>query len=155
MKKRASALSFGPGAPSLILIFVVLSMTVLGMLAMLSAKNDYGLSVRSIQVVQAQYALNIQAEERRAEIDQIIAECRDNNDSLDALLAELSERLPEDVLLEKDDTLDADIISYSVSDGTRTIQCKLLIHDPELFETRTEWLLHSMTAETGDESLWN
>ena len=155
MKKRSSALSFGPGAPSLILIFVVLSMTVLGMLAMLSAKNDYGLSSRSIQVVQAQYALNIQAEERLAEIDSIIAECRNNTNGMNALLAELTERLPEDVQLEKEDGTDADIISYSVTDGTRTMRCKLLIHDPESYETRTEWLLHSMTAETGDESLWN
>ena len=155
MKKRGSALSFGPGAPSLILIFVILSMTMLGMLAMLSAKNDRSLSKRSIQVVQAQYALNIQAEERHAEIDQIIAECRESAKTRDELLELLTEHLPEDVRLDRDDENQDDTISYTVSDGTRTIRCKLLIHDPELYETRTEWLLHSLTSVTGDDTSWN
>ena len=154
MKKRGSALSFGPGAPSLILIFVILSMTVLGMLAMLSAKNDLSLSKRSIQVVQAQYALNIQAEECHAEIDRIIAECRESAGTRDELLGMLSERLPEDVRLDRDDDNQFDTISYTVSDGTRTIRCKLLVHDPE-YETRTEWMLHSLTSVTGDDTSWN
>ena len=43
--KRKSSLSLGPGASSLILIFVVLSMSILGMLSLLTARNDLNLSL--------------------------------------------------------------------------------------------------------------
>ena len=46
MKKRSS-ISLGPGAASLILIFVALSMAVLAMLALMTARNDQKLSDRS------------------------------------------------------------------------------------------------------------
>ena len=147
MKKRTSALSFGPGASSLILIFVVLSMTVLGMLSLLSARNDRGLSARSIQVVQAQYALNQKAEERLAEIGGLLSECHQTADSNEAYLNHIRERLPDDV------TLEGNELSYSVTDGTRTLRCRLYIND---FSTGgTTWLLHSLTSETGDETIWN
>ena len=60
--RRKSRVSFGPGAASLILIVVILSMSVLGMLALMNARNDSKLSSRSIAVVEAGYALNEQAE---------------------------------------------------------------------------------------------
>lgn len=42
----------GPGAASLMLLVVVLSMCVLGVLALMGARSDEGLSLRSIQVAQ-------------------------------------------------------------------------------------------------------
>ena len=39
MKNRESRVSFGPGAASLILIVVILSMSVLGILALMNARN--------------------------------------------------------------------------------------------------------------------
>ena len=41
----------GPGAASLMLLVVVLSMSVLGMLALMSARSDENLSLRSAEVL--------------------------------------------------------------------------------------------------------
>ena len=63
---RRSRISFGPGAASLILIVVILSMSVLGILALMNARSDSRLSARSLQVVQAGYALHADAERQMA-----------------------------------------------------------------------------------------
>ena len=60
--KRNSSISLGPGAPSLILILVVLTMSVLGMLSLMAAHSDLNLSARSAEVIQAVYELQEQAE---------------------------------------------------------------------------------------------
>ena len=52
-----SRISFGPGAASLILIVVILSMSVLGILALMNARSDSRLSARSVQVVQAGFTI--------------------------------------------------------------------------------------------------
>ena len=149
MKKRTSAISFGPGASSLILIFVVLTMTVLGILALLSARNDRNLSVQSVKVVEAQYQLHLEAEEQRAAIDRILTDCRQSSDTQAAYLEHVAEALPEGVSLDAE----SGVIAYEVSDGSRTIQCRLQLHgldDP----VRTTWIAHNLTAVTEDE-LWN
>ena len=55
--RRKSNVSFGPGAASLILIVVILSMSVLGMLALMNARNDDRLSSRSIDVIRHNLAV--------------------------------------------------------------------------------------------------
>ena len=64
--RRKSNVSFGPGAASLILIVVILSMGVLGMLALMNARNDARLSQRSMEVVAAGFTLNDRAEREEA-----------------------------------------------------------------------------------------
>ena len=71
--RRKSNVSFGPGAASLILIVVILSMGVLGMLALMNARNDAQLSRSSIEVVAAGYALNDRAERSVAKLDAVLA----------------------------------------------------------------------------------
>ena len=60
----------GPGAASLMLLVVVLSMCVLGVLALMGARSDEGLSLRSIQVAQEVARLNVQAERSLADLDE-------------------------------------------------------------------------------------
>ena len=62
MNKRKVAL--GPGAASLILIIVVLSLCMIAMLTQIAAKNDYNLCARSADMVQRVYELNAQSEQR-------------------------------------------------------------------------------------------
>ena len=147
MKKRAGSLSFGPGASSLILIFVVLSLTVLGMLALLSARNDMNLSDRSARVVEAQYALNQQAEERRASLDEILTNCRQISATQEDYLVNVEAALPEYAALEDN------VLSFTVSDDSRVLRCELLIHDLS-DPVRATWRLHTLTAETGEDT-WN
>ena len=126
---RRSSIQFGPGASSLILIFVVLSMSILGMLALINGRSDFQLNRRSAQVIEAVYQLNERAELRRAELDALV---RDHADYADLL--------PEGV------TLEDGALCWAEEDGLRTLDCALSVQDG-----RTVWLRHDMMAETEDD----
>ena len=64
----------GPGAASLMLLVVVLSMSVLGMLALMSARSDENLSLRSAEVARQVAELNVSAERSLAELDDVLAQ---------------------------------------------------------------------------------
>ncbi|MBR4234820.1 MAG: hypothetical protein IKR85_02010 [Clostridia bacterium] len=70
--KKKSSISFGPGAASLILIFVVLTLSVLGMLSLMNSRSDKVLSARHAGVIEGVYTLNAQAEKHRAELDEVL-----------------------------------------------------------------------------------
>ncbi len=130
--KKKSMISFGPGASSLILIFVVLCMSVLGMLALMNGRNDARLSRRSVQVIEAVYRLNEQAEERRAALDDLLAEAGEGAD-IEALL-------PDDMYMEDG------AVCWQESDGSRMLDCALELQPAN--GARTAWLRHNLTAET-------
>lgn len=73
MKKREFHL--GPGAASLMMIAVVLSLSVLGMLCLMSARSDHGLMERSMDVAGEVAELNVQAERSLAALDAALAKC--------------------------------------------------------------------------------
>lgn len=64
----------GPGAASLMLLVVVLSMSALGMLAMMSARSDESLSLRSQDVARQVAELNVSAEQSLARLDAVLAD---------------------------------------------------------------------------------
>ena len=138
-----STVSLGPGASSLILIFVVLTLSVLGMLSLLTARNDLKFSERSAQVIEAVYRLNEQAEESRAQISRI--------------LAENAEALPEPYELFEDEIAWSEEIQISLDTDTAdenartmTLDCAVrILPDPE--NTRTEWIRHNLSVSTEDE----
>lgn len=130
--KKKSMISFGPGASSLILIFVVLCMSVLGMLALMNGRNDARLSRRSMQVIEAVYRLNEQAEERRAALDDLLAEAGEG--------ANIEALLPDDMYMEDG------AVCWQESDGSRTLDCALELQPAN--GARTAWLRHNLTAET-------
>ena len=140
---RRSTVSLGPGASSLILIFVVLALSVLGMLSLLTARNDLKFSERSAQVIEAVYRLNEQAEESRAQISRI--------------LAENAEALPEPYELFEDEIAWSEEIQISLDTDTAddnartmTLDCAVrILPDPE--NTRTEWIRHNLSVSTEDE----
>lgn len=63
----------GPGAASLMLLVVVLSMSVLGMLALMSARSDENLSRAAAEVARQVAELNVSAERSLAELDDALA----------------------------------------------------------------------------------
>ena len=65
-------ISLGPGAASLTLIFVMLGMSILGMLSLMSGRSDEKLSRRSIEVAETVYALNAAAEKDLALLDGLL-----------------------------------------------------------------------------------
>lgn len=139
--KNRSSISLGPGASSLILIFVVLSLAALGMLSLMTSRSDLGLAERSAQVTEAVYALNVLAEEKRAELDGILKDCAEKEEEA------LEAALPEDV--EREDSL----LLFTVEDGARMLDCALEVL-PSGEGPRMAWVRYNLTAETEDDS-WN
>lgn len=144
--KHKSNISFGPGAASLILIVVILSMSVLGMLALMNARNDHRLSSRSIAVIEAGYALSEQAEYRFAELDGVAAACSAVSDADESYLMAVRGLLPSGMLL------DGRSVSWTESDGLRTLSCAVELL-PWGGEKRLQWKEHRLTAVT--EEIWN
>lgn len=144
---QKSSISLGPGASSLILIFVVLAMAVLSMLSLMTARNNLEFSERSAAVIESVYQLNEIAEERRAEVERLLAAAAVEAASEDDYLALIAESLPEDMELFGDE------ISWSESDGTRMLDLALQVL-PTDAESRTVWVRHDLMAETGDEWDW-
>ena len=146
--RKKSRISFGPGAASLVLIAVMLSMSVLGMLALMNARNDAQLSRRSIEVVAAGYALNDRAERSVAELDAVLARCATSTFSDEAYLAAVRGNLPDGMLMGQDDR----IVSWELSDGLRTLSCAVEVL-PQGEKERLRWREHRLTAVTED--VWN
>lgn len=145
MSRKKSSITLGPGASSLILIFVVLSLTALGMLSLMTSRNDLRLAERSAQVTEAVYALNVRAEERRAELDGIVKACAVSGKENEHSFAEMEDVLPEDVELEDG------LLLFTVDDGARRLDCALEIV-PAGERTTLAWVRYNLSAETEEDS---
>lgn len=144
MKK--SRISFGPGAASLILIMVVLTMSVLGILSLMSARGDYQFCERSVRVIEAGYALNVRAEEALAELDEIAATAKAEAANDAAWLEAVRAQLPQDMIMEGREIL------WEETDSLRTLECAVELL-PMGETARLRWTAHRLTAVTED--IWN
>ncbi len=124
MKKRSN-ITLGPGASSLILMFVVLTLAVLGMLSLMTSRNDLRLSQRSAEVISAVYGLQEQAEECRASLAAFAAGADE-------------EQLPEGVRLEEGRFV------WEESDSVRVLRCAVAA------EPGVPWLQHVLETTIGD-----
>ena len=145
--KKKSSIRLGPGASSLILIFIVLSMMLLGMLSLMMGRNDLKLSERSAEVIQAVYELNAEAEQIRSEIDNILVTCRKDATDNEAYLTGV-----EEALSGTDYEWEDGVVSFYVSDDYREIDCALKVLPLESPERET-WVRYDLMAKTED--LWN
>jgi hypothetical protein len=143
---RRSRISLGPGAASLILIIVILSMSVPGILSLMNARNDMKLSGRSAQVIESVYALQAKAEESLAALDAKLSVCAKTAENEEMLLQILAVSLPEGM------TLDHKVVAWTETDGLRTLECRAEIV-PENQTYRLRWTTHRLTAVTED--IWN
>ena len=141
--KRKVAL--GPGAASLILIVVVLSLCMMAMLTQIGARNDYNLCRRSAEMVQRVYELNAQSEQKMAELDALLVRAqRETGDDMEAYLAKVEELLPEDMSLEDRR------ITWTEPLDNRNLECVVQLLAPG--ETkRTEWISHKLLVEEPEE----
>ena len=148
MKKRSSV-SFGPGASSLILIFVVLAMSVLGVLALMNSRNDLRLSERSALVAQEAYAFSGRMEEKRAALDAVFASAAKDAADDEAYLAAVEAALPGDVNLYGREISWIALDSWEGANGLRQLSCALELL-PLGSNPRARWTRHELAAVTDD-----
>lgn len=138
MNKRKVAL--GPGAASLILIIVVLSLCMIAMLTQIAAKNDYNLCARSADMVQRVYELNAQSEQKMAALDAVLLQARTDAGDMQAYLDKVKEMLPEGMELEEDR------ITWTEPLDNRNLEC--IVQLLPLEETqRAKWISHKLVVE--------
>lgn len=89
----------GPGAASLLLVIVVVSMSVLGLLALMSARGDEKLMQRNRDFVAAEYETSARAERRLAELDGLLADCARIASTDEAYLILVADGLPQGMAL--------------------------------------------------------
>ena len=142
MNKRKVAL--GPGAASLILIVVVLSLCMMAMLTQIGSRNDYNLCTRSAEMVQRVYVLNAQSEQKLADLDALLVEAQKDATDMDAYLARVEEILPEDM------TLDEDQVTWTEPLDNRNLECIVQVLPLEEKE-RTKWISHKLIVDEPEE----
>jgi len=93
MRKREYRI--GPGAVSLMLLVVVVSMSVLGLLALISARGDYKLTDRAEEFAASEYNASAAAEYSLAQLDAILDNCAKSAQDDAQYLEMVASALPE------------------------------------------------------------
>lgn len=141
----------GPGAALLMLLTVILSMSILGLLALASAKNDANLCKTSIAVAEEIYLLNDQVERSLMLLDEAVASAAGSTDE-EAYLNKITEVLPDFM------SLDGREVSWEESTGSgRTMQCVVRILPLGEFP-RIQWIERRLVTnliETESNTLWS
>lgn len=135
-----------PGAPSLVLIVVVLSMSIMGMLMYIRTQNDIRLSARSLAVAQADAALTEQAEKDYAQLDALALRCRESTKNDAAYLLMVEENLPENM------EMDGRVIAWQVMGQGRQLSAEVMLN-PYEEDVRIVWYSRMINAEVGN--TWN
>ena len=138
MNKRKVAL--GPGAASLILIVVVLSLCMMAMLTQIGARNDYNLCTRSAEMVQRVYELNALSEQKLAELDAVLVAAGQDAEGMEAYLEKVQASLPADM------TLEEDRISWTEPLDNRNLECVVQLLPPGE-KQRTKWISHKLVVD--------
>ena len=143
MKRK---IALGPGAASLILIVVILSLCMLAMLMQIGSRNDYNLTRRSANTIANVYKLSALSERKLADLDALLVQCAGETDGRDmeAYLDLVEERLPEGY------TLWDDQVTWEDPLDNRTLTCTVRILPPGA-EKRTEWILHRLAVKEPEE----
>lgn len=143
MKRR---LTVGPGAASMVLILVVLSMSVLGMLTLIGARNADHLSERAARVAEENAALDAQAEHTLSTVDALLADCAQRAENDEDYLAQAAAALPEGMALEE-----RRIVWREQGEG-REMECAVEIA-PWGEMPRVRWCVHRLVVHM--EEAWN
>ena len=141
MREKSSKLTFGPGAASIILIVVILCMSILGLLNYMTVRNDLALSDRSADVAGTVFDLNARAEKNFAALDAVSVRAFSANSGREAYLAQVGEELPEGM------QLDGDVVSWTETEGIRTLKCEALLGDPS-GDGHITWKTHRLAVDT-------
>ena len=138
----------GPGAASLMLLVVVLSMSALGMLAMMSARSDENLSLRSQDVARQVAELNVSAEQSLARLDAVLADAARMAQGEADYLARVEAALAEEP--EAGMTLLGRTVSWTeTNDEGRTLTCAVELQERGAFPRYVKAVYRLATDEGG------
>ncbi len=139
MKRK---IALGPGAASLILIVVILSLCMLTILMQIGARNDLSLSDRGTQMITGVYELFDRSERRLAKLDTVLARCQEiaKDQGMDEYLELVEQNLPEGFTMD----VDGRIITWQEPLDRRVLTCSVRLLDIGE-EKRTEWVHHTFT----------
>ena len=127
--RKNSAVHLGPGAASLILIFVMLALSILAMLTLVGARNDAKASERAAQVTQQIYELEARTQVMYA---RIAAAAEGNADAQEppVLAADAAARINAENEAASDPerlTASGDVLSWVCEDEARRFDCAVRI----------------------------
>lgn len=140
MKKREFHL--GPGAASLMLIAVTLSLSVLGALSLMNTRGDVMLVRRSEEVAREIAALNELGEYSLAELDAALAACGEA-ETEDEYLTRVAQTLPAGMSMEG-----RTVFWTETSESGRELECAVEIGLPGEFP-RAAWTIHRHWPDDG------
>lgn len=141
MRDKSSKLTFGPGAASIILIVVILSMSILGLLNYMTVRNDLALSDRSADVAETVFDLNARAEKSFAALDAVSVNAFAESAGGEEYLAQVKAELPEGM------TLAGDVVSWEESEGIRTLRCGAQLAAAS-GDGHISWKTHRLVVDT-------
>ena len=121
MKQREFRI--GPGAASLLLVAVVVSMSVLGLLAMINARGDYRLTERTAAYAVSEYRAAEIAQYRLADLDAVLSVCAAESANDETYLRAVASALPEGMKMD----------GWKVSWEQQTQEGRILHCEVELF----------------------
>ncbi len=130
----------GPGASSLILIAVVLSLSVLTVLTMISARSDEAMALRSAETRQEVFRLFAGGEASLAKLDEVLVSCLGEKPAdREAYLAAVKAGLPDGMKMKED------LVSWTEKGDKRSLECEVRILEPGSAQ-RTVWTKHNLGA---------
>ena len=130
----------GPGASSLILIAVVLSLSVLTVLTMISARSDEAMALRSVETRQEVFRLFAGGEASLAKLDEVLVSCLGEKPAdKEAYLAAVKAGLPDGMKMKED------LVSWTEKGDKRSLECEVRILEPGSAQ-RTVWTKHNLGA---------
>lgn len=157
MNKKGS-IRMGPGASSLVLIFVMLSLSVLAMLALSGANSNLQMGRRSVQVTEEIYNLYEAAEQTRAQIAQLLDKSREETQTDADYLRTVAENLVERQRSEEEGLAQIRIENgaacWEEGDGVYTLDCAISLGRIDLRESEEDVMRGDIAAETAGAGEW-
>lgn len=138
----------GPGAASILLVIVVVSMSILGILALSESKSEVRLSEKNALFVEEKSRLEAEAVQTLALLDAILLKARENADTNEAYFEYIYNEIPGCVSVEDD------CLSWtqgSIHNRTLYLKIKVL---PIESSVRYEWLQHRLVSAADSSSDW-
>ena len=105
---KAPEYRVGIGASSILMIFIILSLTTLGVLSFASGRADLTLTTRRTEQVTAYHTATAQAQRLLSQIDAALLQARENPDTYDDSVKNLAS-LDETISIKRNGTIQLDI----------------------------------------------